>query len=225
MTNTNRTVTIERAVATLHKLTDKEPFRPVLQSIYHKYGKFTAANGFIAATIEHDAAKRGALPEGFHIPRDTAAKIKATERKPGITATIDDATNAATIEAEAMPGVTVAAPEPYGDNTTLPDLTGIFHKPEEIPAAVTLVNAEWLSELANFLKAATGKGSTGMIELRVFGPNTLIEFRARTEEGTPIRAALMPMVNGNEWLFDPVTDVPTPSQCYTTPRLATRAAD
>jgi len=201
---------IDRAVFALHKIAAKDDSRPVLARIFRNKGAFAAADGFIAASIQHDEEKRGAVPETLLIPAAAARQVKATARKPGVVMNVADET--VTITAEANPAMVVSV-EAGEKHATVPDIRGILRPSSVIPHAAFYVDALLLRTMADFLNTVTA-GTNQVVEMRIFGADKAIEFRTKTEQESEVRAVLMPVVSGNRWMFDPVDGVERPSLCF-----------
>lgn len=202
-------VTIDRAVLSLHRLTAGDESRPVLKRIFRNKGGFAAANGYIGASIQHDDEKYGEVPADIQIHAGIAKQIKTSAKHPRFT--IDREGDVSTVSSDATPWarlVLESGPNLY----TGPEVNTLLHPSSDIPLAAVSVNASFLRQMADFLKAATA-GTQEVVEIRIYDRNQAVEFRSRTEQKAEIRGLLMPMVVNSTWVFDPVDDVSTPSEC------------
>jgi hypothetical protein len=201
-------ISVSRTALALHNLAAKEESRPLLATVWTKNGRYTSADGFVAGIVKPPAEQ--APPDGLMIPRPQAltAARKTTAKKRAATIIPND--NGGEIVAENKPHEKVGFMPPAGVDPTL-DIPAILHKPDDVPQAALVFNAELLKQVAAFLSTAT-EGTDGIVELRVWSPHQAFEFRTRSADGEEVTVIQMPMVlggygSGGPWLFDEVPGV------------------
>lgn len=203
-----REVVLTRAALAAVQLAANDESRPILNTVWMRGDRAEACDGFMGASVQ--------LPEpsgaDIAIPRDEALKAfrKTTRKARGANVTVGE-DHALTIVTEAKGSETLHTRAVEGH--TAPAVGELLRT--DAPKAVVSVAAKRMKQVFAFLESALDSGEKNaepVVEMRVYGHASGIEFRGYTPDEQEVRAILMPMVidvplDKTGWVFDPVEGV------------------
>ena len=203
-TATPTTFSLSRAAMALHHLAASDESRPLLANIWSKDGVMIGADGFVAGSVRPAGGVE--LPDRLTIPGKVAetAKRRTTRLKRGVELTVNG--RSGELQTEAKPHDRLAF-DMLDDTTTWLDLEKI--KKTDAPRDTYVLSASLLKKIATYLDEATtdDRDTSKMVEVRSWGPNQAVEFRALSPDGE-VLGIIMPMICGDRnWFFDPIEGV------------------